>query len=243
MNEFRAKNEKLLASDIMTTNGSAVTTTSNLGFTVTENQRSLHKIPQKPVKIRNAILGGHDWTVQPPDIKIDGVSGFELDYLKNLVQKQNPYGKKSGELAIVPDVNRLRKAIGRSPKDHSKIFRETLENNTSALLSAQDESEERSLLRHRSISSLLRNQARTENVSKLQSRRQSSKLRELIKKSTDLAKKSSRYSRENKARSVLTNYSNNNKNDDLTRSSFHPFTQIQVKEGDHLDKVQTTMSH
>ena len=62
LNEFRAKNQKLLASDMMTNNGS-VTTTSNLGFTVTENQRSLHKIPQKPVKMRNAILGGHDWTV------------------------------------------------------------------------------------------------------------------------------------------------------------------------------------
>ena len=42
--------------------------TANLGFSVIENQRSLKNIPQKPVKMRNAILGGQDWTVQPPDI-------------------------------------------------------------------------------------------------------------------------------------------------------------------------------
>jgi len=38
----------------------------------------------KPVVMKNAILGGIDWKVQPPDMKIDGVSSFELDYFKNL---------------------------------------------------------------------------------------------------------------------------------------------------------------
>jgi hypothetical protein len=120
MNEFRAKSQ--LVSDMG--DKSQFSTTSNLGFSVIENQRSLHSIPQRPVKMRNEILGGLDRTVQPPDIKIDGISGFELDYLKALVQKPNAYGKKkTGDLAIIPDVTRLRKAIGRPPQDHSRIFR------------------------------------------------------------------------------------------------------------------------
>ena len=116
-------------------------------------------------------------------------------------------------------MTRLREAIGRPPKDHSKIFRETMENNTSIFLSRQDESEERSLLRHRSISSLLKNQARTEGASMLQSRRHSSKLRDLLKKSSDFVMKSPKYARDNKAHSVIQNYG---KNGDLTKSSFLP---------------------
>ena len=51
----------------------------------------------------------------------------------------------------------------------------------------------------------------------MHSRRHSSKLRELIKKSSDFVLKSPKYERENKARSVLQNYA---KNGDLTKSSF-----------------------
>ena len=94
-----------------------------------------------------------------------------------------------------------------------------MENNTSIFLSRQDESEERSLLRHRSISSLLKNQARTEGASMLQSRRHSSKLRDLLKKSSDFVMKSPKYARDNKAHSVIQNYG---KNGDLTKSSFLP---------------------
>ena len=40
-------------------------------------------VPLKTVRMRNEILG-QDWNVRPPDIKIDGNSQYELDYIKNL---------------------------------------------------------------------------------------------------------------------------------------------------------------
>ena len=57
---------------------------SNIQFYMAENSRKQIKLPQKPVQIRSTIVSGLDWTVQPPDISIDGVSGFEVDYLKGL---------------------------------------------------------------------------------------------------------------------------------------------------------------
>ena len=99
MNEFRQKNQPP---------GEKQQGTHNLQFVLQENQRSLPGIPMKPVRIRNAILGGRDWTVHPPDIKIDGTSNYELDYWKNLSQTPMPYGKKSSDLAVVGDVQRLK---------------------------------------------------------------------------------------------------------------------------------------
>ena len=89
------------------------------------------------------------------------------------MQKPNVYSKKSGELAIISDATRLRMAIGRPPQDHSKRFKETMDRSTSMFQSQalDGETEERSLLRHRSISSLLKNQNMTENSSKFNSRR------------------------------------------------------------------------
>ena len=49
-----------------------------------ESKRNLAKVPLKPIRMRNAILGGKDYTVQPPAITIDGTSGYELDYFKSI---------------------------------------------------------------------------------------------------------------------------------------------------------------
>ena len=80
--------------------------------------------------MRNMILGGQDWTVQPPDIQIEGTSGYDLQYCKNLAQQKNPFGKKSGELSVVSDASRLREAIGRPKRDHSRLLRQTIEQTT-----------------------------------------------------------------------------------------------------------------
>ena len=39
----------------------------------------------------------------------------------------NPFGKKSSEMSVVGDVVRLRDAIGRPQKDHTKLFQGTIE--------------------------------------------------------------------------------------------------------------------
>ena len=75
----------------------------------------------------------------------------------------NPFGKKNSELSIVGDVARLRNGIGRPEKDHSKLLKETLEHNDSlfrSVISSEHQqlepiSETKSLLRQRSISSML----------------------------------------------------------------------------------------
>lgn len=60
-------------------------------------------------------------------------------------------------MSIVGDVARLRDVIGRPEKDHSKLLKETLEHNNSLFLSHQGDNSSKSLLRQRSISSMLQN--------------------------------------------------------------------------------------
>ena len=59
MNEFRAKSQlKADSADPKKLPG-----LQNMQFSVAESQLSLANLPIKPVKMRNAILGGQDWTV------------------------------------------------------------------------------------------------------------------------------------------------------------------------------------
>ena len=136
-----------------------------------EGSRDLHRLPRKPVKLHNAIIG-QDHVVHPPDIIIDGTSGCELEFLKNLAQQKNPYGKKESDLRVVGDVSRLCQQFGRPVRDHSSILQETIDMNSS-MVGSNGSRENLSSLRQRSISSLLKNSSA--NVSRKATRKGSSR--------------------------------------------------------------------
>ena len=89
--------------------------------------KPLAKVPLKPVKLQNAITGA-DKYVQPPDIVIEPVSGYEMNYFKSLSKAQNPFGKRNSEFGRINEVKKFRQVLGRQDQDTSKLLMSSLDN-------------------------------------------------------------------------------------------------------------------
>ena len=121
------------------------------------------RVPQKEVALRNCITND-EWKVQPPDIQIAGNSNYEVDYLQSMSKSKNVYCKKPTDLTVVHDVLPNRLAIGRPENDVTSALADSIERNTSLFASKIEtkgsDSVARSLLRQRSIRSMIKNSSR-----------------------------------------------------------------------------------
>ena len=71
--------------------------TYNLQFATVEQQYKRPVVPMKQVKYVNKIMGT-ERLVKAPDIEIDGVSSYRMQYFKQIAQRPNPFGKRVSEV-------------------------------------------------------------------------------------------------------------------------------------------------
>ena len=88
---------------------------------------------------------------------IDGNCSYEVNHLKNLANVSNFYGKKTSEMVTMNNMRPVRQVMGRPERDVKSLLGDSVERNTTLFKSQLDGDDAKSLLRQKSISSMLKN--------------------------------------------------------------------------------------
>ena len=145
--------------------------------------------------------------MHPPPISIDGTSSYELDYWKGMSQKKNAFSKKGTDLGVIQDVHRLAGKIGKPKKDHSQLLQVTIDTNNSLFGDNTRLPMNQSLLRQRSISSMMKHSRMDTASNPSNAFRGASREPDSRQLSPRSIRGLSPINREIKASSVLMNYS------------------------------------
>ena len=87
---------------------------------------------------------------------VDGNCNYEVNHLKNMTNNANIYGKKQTEVITMNNTRAVRQIIGRPENDIKTMLADSVERNTSLFHSQLDGNDARSLLRQRSIKSMIK---------------------------------------------------------------------------------------
>ena len=77
-------------------------------------------MPQKPVKTKNLVLGSEQ-IVKGPDMPLDHVCSYRLNYFKCLTQRPNPFNKRNSDVQDRREIKVMSQMIGRSDPNYDKI--------------------------------------------------------------------------------------------------------------------------
>ena len=101
---------------------------------------------------------------------VDGNCNYEVNHLKNIANVSNFYGKKTSEMLTMNNTRAVRQVIGRPENDVKSMLADSVERNTTLFHSQLDGDDARSLLRQKSISSMMKiNHARANQKSRQES--------------------------------------------------------------------------
>ena len=65
---------------------------------------------------------GTETVVKAPDMQIEGVSNYRLNYFKSLTQRPNPFNKRNSDVvAVKREAKVLSQMIGRADRNYEKV--------------------------------------------------------------------------------------------------------------------------